>query len=556
VRKCLDFLGFLVYYCSMSFLRVEKKKSGTYLRIVESYREGTQTKHRTLHALGKVEDYPAKQLERIAAKLLALSGRKLEDVVGNELKEVARVNYGYALLTKYLWDIFTLDKWIRQCNTKSRVRFDWPSVFKLMIADRLNAPQSKRASFQFQGDYIGFCEEKVSLQYFYRTLDVLAAHQESLKSHMIKVQRNLFSDCLDLVFYDVTTLYFESRKEEEGALRQKGYSKDGKAGKTQVVLGLLVDNQRNPISYHLYKGNTYEGKTMQDALENLRKTYKIGRIIAVADSAMIDKNNRTFMEESEDITYILGDRLKNLPHELREKLIDKSKHTSFYAGKESYTFTEESYQGRRIICTYSEKRARKDKHERDKLIAKAEKLLAKPTQLKQTKKRGAGRFIQQEGEENYVLDTAKIQEDARWDGFKAIATTTKLSVSECISKYKDLFEVEHAFRSLKSQLKVRPIFHWTDKRIEGHIALCFIAYAFLNYLRLKTEMTEKELIRTLDKMQLSEIEESKNAEHFFMRAALDEGQEKLIQKLKLVVPRDTEAYQSINQYFMQKCSAR
>jgi transposase len=534
----------------MSFLRVEKKKSGTYLRIVVSYREGKRTKHRTLHSLGKVEDYPPQQLERIAVKLLELAGRQLEDVVGNELKEIRRVNYGYALIIKHLWGIFKLKKWAKQCNSESRIRFDWVSVLELMLADRLNIPQSKRASFQFQGDYIGFSDEKVSLQHFYRTLDVLAAQQETLKTHLLHTQQTLFSGCLDLVFYDVTTLYFESQKEEEGTLRQKGYSKDGKAGKTQIVLGLLVDNQRNPISYHLYKGNTYEGKTMQDALENLRKTYKIGRIIAVADSAMIDKSNRTFMEESENITYILGDRLKNLPHELREKLIDKSKHTAFYSEKESYTFSEETYQGRRIICTYSEKRARKDKYEREKLIAKAEKLLAKPAQLKQSKKRGAGRFIQQDGDENYVLDVAKIQEDARWDGFKAIATTTKLTVNECISKYKDLFEVEHAFRSLKSQLKVRPIFHWTDKRIEGHIAMCFIAYAFLNYLRVKTEMTEKELVRTLDKMQLSEIEESKKEEHFFLRAALDKGQKKLIQKLKLVVPRDTEAYQSINQYFM------
>ena len=197
-----------------------------------------------------------------------------------------------------------------------------------------------------------------------------------------------------LFFYDVTTLYFDSQKEEQDSIRQKGYSKDGKAHKTQVVLGLLVDKMRNPVTYNIYRGNTYEGGTMIDALKDIKRKFTIGNAVAVADSAMIDKDNREYMQESE-IDYILGDRLKNLPAEVQQKLIDKENHKQWNVAtdKDEFSYIELEYQERTIICTYSAKRARKDKSERDKLIEKAEMWLSEPNKYKQVKKRGAGRFI-------------------------------------------------------------------------------------------------------------------------------------------------------------------
>lgn len=169
----------------------------------------------------------------------------------------------------------------------------------LMIAERINEPSSKLQSHFNQREYIGFGENEIPSHYFYRTLDVLSKEEELIKNHIFTHQHNLFSTVLDVVFYDVTTLYFDSQVEQEKALRQKGYSKDGKAHKTQVVLGLLVDKNRNPISYQIYQGNTYEGGTMIDALKEMRNQFNIDRVIAVADSAMIDKDNRDFMVDNE-----------------------------------------------------------------------------------------------------------------------------------------------------------------------------------------------------------------------------------------------------------------
>lgn len=532
----------------MAFLRVEKKTSGTYLRIIQSYKEQGIPKHKTLYSLGKVEDYNSDQLERIATKLLELSGKNIEEVIGGDFQELNRVNYGYALVIKKLWKNLQLDKWAKKVNNKRKIKFDWLSVLELMIAERINEPCSKHASFHNQDEYIGFGEKSIDLQHFYRTLDLLSEEQEILKKTLFNAQQNLFSTKLDVVFYDVTTLYFDSHVENHGDLRQKGYSKDGKAHKTQVVLGLLVDKMRNPITYHIYQGNTYEGKTMLDALNDLKNKFEIDQVIAVADSAMIDKKNRHYMEESEGVSYILGERIKNLPNSIVQKLINPDKHQSINE-QSNYTYIELKHQGRRIICTYSEKRAKKDKAEREKLIEKAKQLIESPSKLRQSKKRGAGRFIKQDAQEEYSIDLEKIEADSKWDGYKALATTTSLTVQEVIEKYADLFEVEHAFRSLKSQLKVRPIFHWTDKRIQGHIAMCFIAYTFLNNIRITTSLTEKEIVKTLDRMQLSEIKDKKNGSHLYLRSNIDEKQEKLIEKLKLVVPKDTSPQESIYQLF-------
>jgi transposase len=445
-----------------------------------------------------------------------------------------------------------MDTFTRFVNSNTKSKFNWLEVLQLMIAERLNEPSSKLSTYNNQSEYLGLTE-KYELQYFYRTLDLLSKNQEFLKQHLFKQQQNLFTQELDVVFYDVTTLYFESQEEVPENKRQKGYSKDGKAHKTQVVLGLLVDKMRNPITYNIYKGNTYEGGTMIDALSQLKKTHNIDKVIAVADSAMIDSGNRAFMEES-SISYIIGDRLKNLPENVQQQLLNRDTHKALNqrTSKDEFSYVCIEHKGRKIICTYSAKRAKKDACEREKLINKANEWLANPSKYKQVKKKGAGRFISiDEAGTPIQLDNEKITQDSKYDGFKALSTTSDLSIEEVLEKYRDLFEVEHAFRTLKSQLEIRPIYHWTNKRIEGHIAMCFIAYTFLNYLRNVTQLQYRDIIKTLDQMQMSIIEEGQTKERIYMRSALTDNSKYLCDKLNLVVPKDTIPQKTVNQIFNQ-----
>jgi len=536
----------------MAFLKIDKKKTGTYLRIVESYRLNGKPTHKTIHSLGKVEDYPTYQLENIAKKLLKLAGLKMEDIVAKSFHETNRLNYGYALIIKKLWKIFDMDKLTRIIASKTKTKFDWISVLQLMIAERMNDPCSKRQNYFHKEEYLGFGVENLDLQHFYRTLDLLSTHQDQIKKHLFTQQQNLFTQNLDVVFYDVTTLYFESMKEDENSLRQKGYSKDGKAHKTQVVLGLLVDKMRNPITYEIYKGNTYEGITMIDALNKLKENYPVDKCIVVADSAMIDKTNRELLIAN-NIEFIIGDRIKNLPKKITEELINKDNHQQINKNtpKENFSYAETSYQDRRIICTYSAKRAKKDAFNRQKLIDKAQKWIDNPTKYKQVKKRGAGRFINIDNDGlAKELNQEQIAKDAKYDGFKAIATTTNLEVEEILAKYSDLFEVEHSFRALKTELEIRPMYHWTDKRIEGHIAMSFMAFTMLNHLRNTTKLQYREIVKALNNMQMSEIKEDDNEELLYMRSRIDTNQEIISKHLKITLPKDVTSQTAINQVFI------
>jgi len=272
----------------MAFLRVDKKKSGHYMRLLESYKENGVSKHRTLCSLGKVEDFTKEELETFGKKLLELAGKPVETATLTALSEQGRYNYGFPLMINNLFNYFKINDLETKINRKTKVRFDWVSCLKLQIIERLKSPCSKLQSYFNQSDYIGF-EEKIDLHHFYRTLDLLSDYEGIIKDYIFKQQRALSEETLDVVFYDVTTLYFDSQVESEESMRKKSYSKDGKAHKTQIVLGLLVDKNRNPISYEIYEGNTYEGGTMIDALKLLKKHYRIGQVVVVADSGMISR---------------------------------------------------------------------------------------------------------------------------------------------------------------------------------------------------------------------------------------------------------------------------
>ena len=534
----------------MAFLRAEKKKSGTYLRIISNTRVNGKVAQKTLYSLGKVEDYSSAQLEAMAAKLLSYAGKSIDDLLTNTLKELARYNYGYPLLTIYLWKKFSLDRFFKKKLMGKKIKFDVVNTLRLLLCDRMSDPISKLSSYQRQEDYIGL--SKSSLQHCYRSLDFLADISDDLQIHLYHQQRNLFNVTLDVVFYDVTTLYFDAHyPAEDNTLRQKGYSKDGKSHKLQVVLALLVDKERNPVGYQLYQGNTYEGDTFKDGITRLKKQYQIDKIVVVADRGMLSEKNTNHLLDA-GYHYIIGERLKQLPKPLQAELIDATKHkvVSSADTEHIFTYTTATHKGRKIICTYSSKRAKKDAYERGKLIEKAQKLIDTPSLITQKQKKGAQKYIASAGKQedkNYLLDEDKINQDKKYDGFLAISTSDKeLPIEQVLSQYNNLFEVEHAFRTLKSVIEIRPMFHWTDQRIKGHVALCFMAYTFINYLTKGLQVTERELQRMLDKMQLSKV---CNGEHepFFLRAAIDQATEDMIAKLALVVPKDTSSKSAVNQ---------
>lgn len=323
----------------------------------------------------------------------------------------------------------------------------------------------------------------------------------------------------------MTTFYFESEVEKEGELRQTGFGKDGKIGNTQILFCMMIDRDKNPIGYRIFKGDTYEGHTFEKALEDLKNQYQIDKIIVVADRGMLSKNNIQ-ITTSKGYEFIIGERLKTLPKAIQNTLLDLSNYTHEWIYNdntdEPFTikYTTLNHEGKTIIATYSASRAKKDKQDREDKLATAKKLLQNPSLLK---KKPARYFLQSNGKEAYILDENKIAQSQKDDGFLAISTNNAtLSITEVLEQYKQLYKIEHSFRTFKSHLETRPMFHWTDSRIEGHICLCYIAFALQNYVLQKANqtkpiLTEASLRKTLDKMQVSLLKH--NTEQVYIRSA-------------------------------------
>jgi transposase len=519
----------------MAFLRKEIKKSGTYLSICESYRDDAgRVQRRVLRQLGNSCDYTDESLERMGRQLIEIAKGTTPEP--KNIQELSRYNYGFPLVLYQLLRLYNLDALMSRLGRRHKLGFSLLQNLLLMLCDRFNDPLSKLGSYNLQNEYIGLGQE-VELHHIYRSLDYLAANNEIIQAHIYNKNRNLFNYELDVVFYDVTTFYFDSEMEKEGALRQLGFGKDGKIGKTQILFSLLIDKNKVPIGFQIFRGGLYEGHTFEKAIGKLKAKYNIKRIIVVADSGMLNTENIALFDKggtAEGLEYIVGDRIKSMSEPAIKQLTNLKNYTTVIIkdneGKDiPLQYCTYQYKGRTVICTWSEKRAKKDKAERDKKITKALKMLKQPSSIEKKAKRY---FLKNTGQKKYVLDYEKIEKQFRFDGFKAIATNLKdVTPQMALEKYKDLYKIEQSFRSFKSYFETRPMFHWTDIRIEGHIVLCYISFCLLTLLQNKCGYSEQVIRRLLSKMELSKIVQ--DFETLWLRSATSQEAEHLLKTIHL-----------------------
>jgi transposase len=511
-------------------------------------------KHKTLFNLGKAEDYSKQSLQRMGKILYELGSGNAEDLERLSTKELGRYYYGFTLVVqRLLWE-YGLDLLFDRISRNKDLNFSLTQSVLLMISERLHDPVSKYASYQNQTEYLGI--EYLELQYIYRSLDHLCSNQEIIQRMIFEKGRNLFNQNLDVVFYDVTTFYFESDKED--GFREKGFNKDGKIGKSTVMFGMLIDKSKNPVGYEVYHGKQYEGYTFSEVIKRLKQKYRIEKIITVADRGMMSEDNIHDITTNTNYEYIIGERLKNLSKAVKEKIIDKTKYkilelTDQETNKKiNIQYHIHEHDGKSIITTYSENRAKHDRYLREQRVKKAKKLLERPHEID---KKARYHYIEKTGKNTYRLNEEKIKENEKYDGYLSIATNaTGLTTGQILNTYKDLYKIEHTFRSLKNFLETRPMFHWTKNRIMGHICLCYITYTLLNCLQQKLRqagkaMSEDMIRKNLIGMQVSLIQNQ--GHEYYLRSATKPGASDIMKLLKIrelpnLVPREV-----INNYL--KC---
>lgn len=360
-------------------------------------------------------------------------------------------------------------------------------ILKHLVVSRICQPQSKVATVDYLKSYF---DEDIELHKLYRYLDKLNDTQkDTIQKISVEHTRKVLGGKIGVVFYDVTTLYFETDHSDD--LRKTGFSKDGKHSLPQVVLGLLVSDGGYPLAYSIHEGNKYEGHTMLPVVKDFVEKFDIKDFVVVADSGLMNAQNIADLEQN-GYKYIVGARIKNENKAITQWILSQKKQDgSFYEYQKS--------QQCKLILGYSEQRAKKDAYNREKGVKRLEKEYKSGSITKEKiNKRGYNKFLDISDNVSVTINNDKIVEDAKWDGFKGYITNTDLSANNVYKQYSELWQVERAFRVTKGVLEIRPMFHFTKKRIEAHVAVCFVAYKV--YKELERILKVKKVNLSVDKV--------------------------------------------------------
>jgi len=456
------------------YIKITKNAKGqAYYHLVESYRHNGKVKQRTLMSLGKVDDNRIQETIEVLQKFV-------DQVSAIDIAKDVDVKDAYILgpvlvLDKVMeqYSIYSILQHIAQQHPKLSYNFQ-KAVFSLILS-RFVQPVSKLSLYDHWLDkfYPDKVDTNLDLHHIYRSLDILADEKESIENNLYHYSKDLFTLSVDVVLYDLTTLRFESTRTDLDTLRRFGYSKEKRNDCTQVVLGLLTDQEGIPLCFEVHPGNTFEGHTLKGIVNKMREKFQVRRFIFVADRGLFSEENIEELKK-EGGEFIVGLRLGKKAHQIKDAYDIKQ----YKWVNERLAVYETTLKDERVILFWSAARAERDRKTREEILEKIrQKLSGKNVKAKD--------FITNENYKKYVhiqeskveLNEELIKEEAAKDGFFGIITNVKDATAlEIIMHYKQLWHIEDAFGEIKGTLRARPVFHWTDKRIIGHLVVCFLSY--------------------------------------------------------------------------------
>lgn len=379
-------------------------------------------------------------------------------------------------------------------------------LFRDLVLYRLIYPKSKLKTTEYLYRY---SQKEYSEDEIYRYLDKLYnTHKNEVQRISFEHTTSLFNGDINVVFYDVTTIYFETDREDE--LRKTGFSKEGKHKNPQIILGLLVSKNGYPLAYDIFEGNKFEGYTMLPIISSFTHKYNLKQPIVVADSGLLSNQNIQELINNK-YEFILGARIKNESNKIKEEILNLN-----LKNGESHIIKKGEL---KIIINYTDSRAKKDKYNREKGLKSLEKRVQSGKLTKANiNNRGYNKYLKIDGNIAIDIDYEKFKKDAKWDGLKGYITNSKLSKLEILENYSHLWKIERAFRIAKTDLKIRPVFHQKQRRIEAHICLVFVAYKIYKELERqlkerKSNLSPEKVIEILQSIYQIEIKNPFNDEH-------------------------------------------
>ena len=462
--------------------KVYKNKDGstrTYMQLVESRRVNGQPRPIPLMNLGRVDKVSGRErIEKIATAILKASQNYHILNLDKDVKAEDSKEYGPLLIFKRLWEELGLKQVIEGEMAVQNTEFDISDAVFNMVLNRLTAPSSKRQLPLWQEEC--FEINKYELHQYYRAMDYLIEHKDRIEKNIFDRMRTLFAQDIDIVLFDTTSLVYYGEGDETEELLDYGFSKARRGDLKQVVVGVLMSKQGIPLGHEVFSGNTNDVTCFRKIIDKVSRRFKIGKIILVGDRGLISKKNISYLEEN-GYEYILGFRMRTIKKEERSRILEKADLEKI---KETLHWKEVKYNGQRLLVCYNPERAPLDAKKREEVLERIKDKIKDGSILSVVENKDYKRYLRIEGEAP-IIDEEKVKKDALYDGVFVLTSNTDFNGGEIIDAYKNLWQVEAAFRQLKSELEIGPIYHWKDRRVRAHIMICFLG------LILRTALNKK-----------------------------------------------------------------
>ena len=513
------------------FARLKKSGKNQYLQIVENRKIQGKVVQRVIGTLGRLEQINEKGgVETLIRSLSRYSEKVLLVLSGNSDVAAETKKIGPSLIFERLWRELGIPKVLGNVLSGRLFSFEVERAIFLTVLHRLMVSGSDRSCDRWRRDYAIEGVDELCLHHLYRAMAFLGEAIEDqeaaspfsprctkdlIEETLFLHNRHLFTG-LDLVFFDTTSIYFEGSGGED--LGERGFSKDHRPDLKQMIVGVVLDDNGMPLCCEMWPGNTADVKTLIPVVERIRKRFHVSRFCIVADRGMISRETLTELENPENkVPYILGARMRNVK-EIKEDVLARAGryrevHPEGKSSKDpSPLKVKEVWVGdnRYIVCVNS-RQARKEAADREAILDSLREQLRKGVKSLVGNK-GYRKYLKME-RESVSIDLSKVEEEARFDGKWVLKTNTELSAEAVALKYKELWQVEHTFRDLKSTFETRPVFHQRDETIRGHVFCSFLALVLRKALHRKLEeaghaFSWAEIKQDLKALQVTTLDES------------------------------------------------
>ena len=539
------------------FVRAKKRGDRTYIQIVENERDGKKVVQRVIATLGRLDLLrKSGQLDSLLKSAARFSERLhiLDILDKGKITSTVTRKIGAVLLLRKLWNDLGIGRVIRELSSERRFEFDVETVTFIAVLQRLFRPGSDRLGEKWIRNYDIAGSEDVELHHFYRTMAWLGGISFSAPDHwkhtprrikddieeaLFALRRTLFSD-LSIVFMDTTSIYFEG---EGGVhLGKHGNSKDSRPDLKQIVVAIILDNQGNPLCSEIIPGNITDVTTLVPVAERLKSRFGIENICIVADRGMISEDTINKLEEMK-WEYILGVRMRRCSEVRDDVLLRGGKFIDVYPerickkDRAPLQVKEVRIGKRRYVVCHNDEQARKDQYDRGAIVDALREQLRKGDKSLVGNK-GYRRYIKSEGN-RFEIDEDKILSEEIFDGKWVLRTNTDLPVADVALQYKQLWTVEDIFRTMKSILETRPVFHKCDENITGHVFCSFLALLVRKKLQDMVAAREwvlewAEIVRDVD--AVSKVTVSHGGKKFMIRTETTGVAGKVFQAAGVALP--------------------